>query len=61
MCLQMIYAYGLRLREGTQPQVSDIDSQRMLVRVRQGKEGKDRFVPLAPPVLELLRAYWQRR
>ena len=61
MCLQLIYGCGLRLREGTQLQVSDIDSQRMLVRVRQGKGGKDRFVPLAPRVLELLRAYWQRQ
>jgi integrase/recombinase XerD len=61
MCLQLIYGCGLRLREGTQLQVSDIDAQRMLVRVRQGKGGNDRFVPLAPRVLELLRAYWQRR
>ncbi len=61
MCLQMIDACGLRLREGTQLQVSDIDPQRMLVRVRQGKGGKDRLVPLAPRVLELLRAYWKRQ
>jgi site-specific recombinase XerD len=61
MCLQLIDACGLRLREGTQRRVSDIDAPRMLVRVRQGKGGKDRFVPLAPPVLELLRAYWQRQ
>jgi integrase/recombinase XerD len=60
MCLQMIYACGLRLREGTQLQVSDIDPQRMLVRVRQGKGGKDRLVPLAERTLELLRLYWQR-
>jgi site-specific recombinase XerD len=59
MCLQMIYACGLRLREGTQLQVSDIDSPRMLVRIRQGKGGKDRSVPLAERTLELLRAYWQ--
>jgi integrase/recombinase XerD len=59
MCLQMIYACGLRLREGTQLQVSDIDPQRMLVQVRQGKGGKDRLVPLAERTLELLRAYWQ--
>jgi integrase/recombinase XerD len=59
MCLQLIYACGLRLREGTQLQVADIDPQRMLVRVHQGKGGKDRLVPLAPRVLELLRAYWQ--
>lgn len=61
MCLQLIYACGLRLREGTQLQVSDIDPQRMLVRVRQGKGGKDRFVPLAPRVLALLRGYWQHQ
>jgi integrase/recombinase XerD len=60
MCLQMIYACGLRLREGTQLQVSDIDPQRMLVRVRQGQGGKDRLVPLADRTLELLRLYWQR-
>jgi len=59
MCLQMIYACGLRLREGTQLQVSDTDPQRMLVRVRQGQGGKDRYVPLAERTLELLRAYWQ--
>jgi integrase/recombinase XerD len=61
MCLQLLSACGLRLREGPQLQVADIDSQRMLARVRQGKGGKDRFVPLAPRVLELLRASWQRR
>jgi integrase/recombinase XerD len=60
LCLQMIYACGLRLREGTPRQVSDIDPQRMLVRVRQGKGGKDRLVPLAERTLELLRVYWQR-
>lgn len=60
MCLQLIYACGLRLREGTPLQVSDIDPQRMLVRVRQGKGGKDRDVPLAERALELLRVYWQR-
>jgi integrase len=48
MCLRLIYACGLRLREGTQRQVSDIDPQRLLGRVRQGPGGKDRFVPLAP-------------
>jgi hypothetical protein len=49
---------GLRLTEGTQLQVSDIDSQRMLVRVRGGQGGQDRLVPMAPRVLALLRAYW---
>jgi integrase/recombinase XerD len=60
MCLQLIDAGGLRLREGTQLQVSDIDPQRMLVRVRQGTGGKDRWVPLAERTLERLRVYWQR-
>src|SRR6266540_2716688 len=59
-CLRMISACGLRLTEGTHLQVADIDPQRMLVRVHQGKGGKDRFVPLAPRMLELLRAYWRR-
>jgi integrase/recombinase XerD len=59
MCLRMIYACGLRLREGTQLQVTDIDPQRMSVRVRQGQGGKDRYVPLADRTLQLLREYWQ--
>jgi integrase/recombinase XerD len=59
-CLQLIYACGLRLTEGTHLQVADIDPQRMLVRVHQGKGGKDRFVPLAPRMLALLREYWRR-
>jgi site-specific recombinase XerD len=61
MCLRLIYACGLRLTEGTQLQVSDIDASRMLVHVRCGKGGNDRCVPLAPRVLELLRASWQRQ
>jgi integrase/recombinase XerD len=51
MCLRMIYACGLRLTEGTQLQVADIDVPRMLVWVRQAKGRKDRCVPLAPRVL----------
>ena len=60
MCLPMIYACGLRLREGTQLQVADSDPQRLLVRIRQGKGGNDRVGPLAERTLELLRVYWQR-
>jgi integrase/recombinase XerD len=59
MCLRLIYACGLRLREGTQLQIAAIDSHRMRVRVRQGKGGKDRYVPLAERTLQLLREYWQ--
>jgi integrase/recombinase XerD len=57
-CLQLLDACGLRRREGTQLQVSDIDAPRLLVRVRQGQGGKDRCVPLAPRVLALVRASW---
>lgn len=60
MCLRLIYACGLRLTEGTQLQVSDIDAPRMLVHVRCGKGGNDRCVPLAPRLLEVadvLRRY----
>jgi integrase/recombinase XerD len=60
MCLRTIYACGLRLREGPQLQVSDIDAQRMLVRVYQGKGGQDRFVPRPPRILELVRESWPR-
>ncbi len=58
MALRMIYSCGLRLSEGIQLEVGDIDSQRMQVRVRNGKGGKDRYVPLAQRTLDHLRAYW---
>jgi site-specific recombinase XerD len=60
MCLTMIYTCGLRLREGTRLQVRDIHSSRMLVHVRHGKGGKDRYVPLPRRALELLREYWRQ-
>lgn len=58
MCLTMIYTCGLRLQEGTRLQVQDIHSGRMLVHVRRGKGGKDRYVPLPQRCLDLLRRYW---
>lgn len=57
-CLTTIYACGLRLQEGTHLQVPDIDSARLLVHVRCGKGAKDRYVPLPPQTLALLRQYW---
>jgi integrase/recombinase XerD len=53
-----VYSLGLRLQEGLNLQVGDIDSGRMLVHVRRGKGAKDRFVPLPTRTLALLRAYW---
>ncbi|MBI4882040.1 MAG: tyrosine-type recombinase/integrase [Planctomycetes bacterium] len=56
--LLTIYAAGLRLSEAIGLVVSDIDSERMVVRIRQGKGRKDRFVPLSPTLLGELRRYW---
>ena len=58
-CLQTIYSCGLRLTEGTHLQVRDIDSSRMLIHIRHGKGGKDRFVPLPHSTLQILREYWK--
>jgi site-specific recombinase XerD len=58
MCLIMNYSCGLRLSEGRNLQVSDIDSSRMVVRVN-GKGNKIRYVALPNRSLELLRKYWR--
>ncbi len=58
-CLSTIYSCGLRLQEGTNLRVSDIDSGRMMLHVRHGKGAKDRYVPLPERTLELLRQYWK--
>lgn len=58
--LMTLYATGARRAELTHLKVSDIDSQRMVIRIRGGKGRKDRDVMLSPKLLEELRAHWRR-
>ena len=57
--LMTLYATGARRAEAAHLKVSDIDSQRMVVHIREGKGGKDRDVMLSPKLLEELCAYWR--
>src|SRR5438477_660356 len=57
--LSVAYGAGLRATEVISLKVSDIDSKRMIIRVEQGKGGKDRYVMLSPHLLELLRTWWR--
>jgi integrase/recombinase XerD len=58
VCLTTIYACGLRLLEGVHLQVKDIDGERQLLHICQGKGGKDRYVPLPSACLKMLRGHW---
>ena len=55
-----MYGTGLRVSEALHLRVSDLDSQRMMIRIEQGKGHRDRYVPLSPKLLELLRTYWRK-
>jgi integrase/recombinase XerD len=57
--LMTAYAAGLRVSEVVSLRVDDIDSQRMVIRVRQAKGRKDRYAMLSPRLLEILRQYWK--
>lgn len=58
--LMTLYSTGLRLSEGLNLLPEDIDSSRMVLRVRQGKGHKDRYVPLAQKLLRELREHYRR-
>jgi integrase/recombinase XerD len=51
--------HSLRRSEACQLKVSDIDSQRMVLRVEQGKGGRDREIPLSLTLLAALRQYYR--
>lgn len=57
--LSVAYGAGLRASEVTSLKVTDIDSERMTLRVEQGKGRKDRYAMLSPVLLERLRAWWR--
>ena len=57
--LSIAYGTGLRASEVIALKVSDIDSQRMMLRIEQGKGHKDRYAMLSPILLERLRCWWR--
>ncbi len=59
VCLFTIYSCGLRLTEGCNLKVSNIDSQRMVIHIQEGKGGKDRYVPLPERTLLELRNWYK--
>ena len=57
--LMVLYGTGMRRTATSELKVADIDSERMLVHIREGKGRRDRDVPLSRNLLEALRAYWR--
>jgi integrase/recombinase XerD len=57
--LMVLYGTGMRRAEIARLKIADIDSQRMVLHVVNGKGGKDRDLPLSPTLLETLRAHWR--
>jgi site-specific recombinase XerD len=58
--LMITYSSGLRVSETASLKLTDIDSKRMMVRITQGKGGKDRYSILSQTTLEQLRQYWKK-
>jgi integrase/recombinase XerD len=58
--LMTCYGAGLRIAEAVHLKIGDVDSERMVIRVDQGKGAKDRYTTLSPRLLAVLRQYWHR-
>jgi site-specific recombinase XerD len=58
--LMTAYGAGMRIGEACALTTTDIDSKRMVIHVRNGKRGKDRYVMLSPVLLSALREYWRQ-
>jgi site-specific recombinase XerD len=58
--ISLSYSVGLRVSEVINLKITDVDSKRMIINVRQAKGNKDRIVPLTPTLLELLRKYYKQ-
>jgi site-specific recombinase XerD len=59
LVMMACYSSGLRLSEAVHLKLTDIDSQRMQIRVEQGKGKKDRYTLLGKTLLDELRSYWK--
>ena len=59
-CLRLIYQCGLRVGEAVRIEVGHIDGAGGRIHIRFAKGGKDRYVPITPPMLDELRAWWQQ-
>jgi integrase/recombinase XerD len=57
--LMTLYSTGMRRSELCRLRTEDIDKERMVIHIRQGKGGKDRVVPLSPKLLDQLRTYYR--
>jgi integrase/recombinase XerD len=58
--LTTLYATGMRFSEAANLRLTDLDSQRMQIRITHGKGAKQRQVPLSPRLLSELRSYWRQ-
>ena len=57
--LMVLYGTGIRRTEAALLKVNDIDSERMVIHIQQGKGSRDRDVPMTLKLLEALREYWR--